>query len=114
MAQDWQAFPSGYSTGIDSIGRTYVDETESIGTPADPPATDVAEPNSAFSLLKGICAELDVPAGSGVGVVNTSSRVFADPVATLGEMDDPAATGSAAQRFSAISLLKGILAQAGI
>lgn len=114
MAQAWQAFPSSISTGINAVDRTFVNAPESIGAPGDAAATSASAENSAFSLLKGICAGLDVPAGTGDGAVNTSARVFADPVATLGEMDDPAATGSAAQRFTAISLLKGILAQAGI
>lgn len=115
MAQDWQAFPSGIpSSGINSVDRTWVDQPESIGTPGDAAATAQNSTNSAFSLLKGMCAELGIAAGSGLGDVNDNAKVYGDPLVTLGEMSDAPAIGSAAQSFSAISLLKGILAQAGI
>jgi hypothetical protein len=111
---DWQAFPSASSTGVNSVPDTYIDPPESIGTPGDPVASEQNSTNAAFSLMKGMCAGLGVPAGSGAGDVNDNSKVYADPLVTLGGMDDAPAIGSAAQRFTAISLLKGILAQAGI
>jgi hypothetical protein len=114
MAQDWQAFPSAISTGVNTVADTFIEPPESIGTPGDAVATVNNSTNSAFSLLKGMCAELDIAAGSGTGDTNDNGKVYGDPLMTLGETSDAAASGSAAQRFSAISLLKGILAQAGI
>jgi hypothetical protein len=114
MAPTWQAYPSRISTGVNGLPDTYIDAPESIGSPADAKATANNSTNSAFALLKGMCSELSVADGSGAGVTNTAPKVYGDPLVTLGEMSDGAATGSAAQSFSAISLLKGILAQAGL
>lgn len=107
----WSAYPSRVTTGINSIPDTYVHAVESIGTPDDAPAMESNNTNSGFALLKGICASFGLEAGSGQGDVNDSANIFADLLVTLGEQSDPVATGSAAQRFSAISLLKGILNQ---
>jgi hypothetical protein len=108
----WQAYPSAISTGVNAADRTLVDPGETIGLPSDRPATDVDEENSAFALLKGIARGLGVPAGSGDAVVNNNRKVFGDPLATLGEMSDAAATDT--DRGSAISLLKGIVAVTGV
>lgn len=108
----WRAYPSGWSTGVNSVPDTVVDPPESIGTPSDAAALVNNETNSAFSLLKGMCRELGIAAGSGAGAVNTSPKVFGDPEATLGARSDAPATSTG--RWSAISFLKGILAQAGI
>lgn len=107
---DWQAFPSGSSTGINAAARALVDPFESIGTPADPPATDVDDDNSAFSLMKGILAGLGLPAGAGSGTVHIRPSVYTDPLAALGDPGDAAATVPSA-RNTAISLLKGIFAE---
>lgn len=113
MAQAWQAFPSGVaSNGVNAVDRTWVDPPESIGQPIDSPATSVSAENSAFALLKGIASELGVPAGTGAGDINNNSKVYGDPLETLGEMSDPPATGTG--RNSAISLMKGILTNAGL
>lgn len=104
----WKAYPSAITTGVNSAGRTLVDPPESIGSPGDAAATDVTVENSAFALLKGICRELGIPTGSGDGDVNTSPKLYRDPLATLGEMSDAAATD--VEHASAISLLKGIAA----
>lgn len=112
MAPSWQAYPSAVTTGVNSIPDTVVDPPESIGTPGDAVATSVNSTNSAFAMLKGICSGLGVPAGSGGAVVNTYPKIFGDPLVTLGEMDDPPATDTG--RWSAISLMKGILVGLGI
>jgi hypothetical protein len=111
MAQ-WRAYPSAWSTGVNNADRTWVDAPESVGRPTDAAASDVTANNSAFALGKGILFALDVPAGSGNADTNDNAKVYADPLVTLGETSDVAAidTGS----HSAISFLKGILAQAGI
>lgn len=112
MAQAWQAFPSGIrASGINAVDRTWVDPPESIGRPSDEPATTVSVENSAFALLKGMAHELDIPVGTGDADTNNNGKVYGDPLATLGAMSDPPATGT--DRNSAISLLKGILTIAG-
>lgn len=108
----WRAYPSRITTEINSIPDPFVDAPESIGTPGDAAATANNSTNSAFSLMKGMCTELGITAGSGAGAVNTYPPVAADLEATLGLMSDTAATDTGSH--SAISLLKGILAQAGI
>lgn len=108
----WTAYPSGWSNGVNSIPDTYIEPPESIGTPADATATDVTAENSAFSLVKGMLSGLGISAGSGTGDTNDNAKVYADPLAMLGEMDDAAATDTGSH--SAISYLKGILAQAGL
>lgn len=113
MAQDWQAFPSSTSTGINRYTRTEVDPVESVGAPTDAAATDVSAENSAISLAKAMLRELGVSAGAGDAVVNTSRRIEADPYLSLGDVTDPPATNTTAA-WSAISLLKGICAQAGL
>jgi hypothetical protein len=105
----WQAYPSAISNGVNAADRTLVDPGETIGLPSDRPATDVDVENSMFALLKGIAAGLGVPAGSGDAAVNTNTKTFVDPITTLGETNDAAATGT--DRQSAISLLKGITAR---
>lgn len=102
--------PSNWSTGINSTDRTFVDPIESIGTTGDAAADSVSDENSAISLLKGIAVGMNVPAGSGDAAVNDSAKVYADPLETLGGMDDPAAADTNEQ--SAISLMKGLLATA--
>lgn len=72
---EWQAYPSRVTTGVNSLPNTYVDGVESVGSPRDAAATEINSTNSMFAVLKGICACLDVPAGSGSGLTNTS-RVF--------------------------------------
>ena len=115
MAQAWQAFPSGIPpNGVNAVERTWVDPPESIGEPGDAPATSVLVENSAFALAKGMLAGLGVAAGSGGGDINDNAKVFADPIVTLGTRGDAPATGAASESASAISLLKGILAEAGI
>lgn len=112
MAPAWHAYPSGRTTEINSIPDTFIDPPESIGTTADAVATSNNSTNSAFSLLKGICAGLGVPAGTGDGAVNTNPKLFHDPLVTLGEMDDAPATDTG--RWSAISLMKGVLVELGL
>ena len=107
----WVAYPSSTNNGVRGPTRSLVDPVESIGTPFDSPATSQHDQNSAFSLLKGICSHLGVPVGSGQGEVNTSANIYADPLATLGDMNDAPATDTGAH--SAISLMKGILTTAG-
>lgn len=109
---DWSAYPSGWSTGVNSVPDTFIDAPESIGTPGDATATSVVIENSAFSLAKGIMAALGVAAGSGAGDTNNNAKIYADPMVTLGRRDDAPATSTGS--WSAISMLKGILAQAGI
>lgn len=112
MAQDWQAFPSGIpSNGINSVGRTLVDEPESIGRPGEAPATDVTVENSAFALLAGICVGLGLTTGA-VADTNNSERLFNDPLVTLGTPEDDAAADTGAH--SAIAFMKGILVSAGL
>lgn len=108
----WQAYPSGSTTNTDNTPNTYIDGFESVGSPHDAAATAVNSTNSMFALLKGACAGLGVPVGSGSGLTNISPRVFHDPKVTLGEVSDaPAAdTGT----HSAIALMKGILSLTGV
>jgi hypothetical protein len=108
-----EQFETGYTTGKNAPARPLVQPDESIGVPHEAPATDVADENSAFALLKGMAAALGVPEGSGFADVNDASRVNPDPLATLGSIDDAAAT-DAAEPNSAISLLKGICAELGL
>jgi len=113
MAQAWQAFPSGIpSNGVNSVERTLVDPPESIGTPHDATATSISDENSVFSLLKGMVANLSVAVGTGSGDTNNNSKIYGDPLETLGARSDAPATDTG--RWSAISLLKGICAQAGL
>ena len=107
----WIAHPSRITNDINSVERTYVDEQESIGSPADAPATDVSAENSFFSLLKGIATNLGLAPGSG-GDVNDNGKIYADPLVTLGQMSDPRATDTGS--WSAISLLKGIAHNMGL
>jgi hypothetical protein len=112
--QIWQPFPSGIpSNGLNS-GEQYLDGAKVVGLPDDPIATNLAESNSMFSIAKGIADQLGVPTGSGEAVVDDNPKNLIDLTVTLGDPTDPAATGDAAGSWSAISLLKGILAQAGI
>lgn len=106
-------FPAGSTTGVSVLDRTHVQPMESIGTPGDAPATDVADENSAFALVKGILVGLGIPAGSGAGVVNPNPHIYPDPLVTLGREDDPVATDPAGVN-SAISLLKGCCAAMGL
>lgn len=106
-------YPSGVSNHVDSNRRTFVDVVESIGSPSDDATSDVTEPNSAFSLAKGILSGLGV--GAGAGTANSGNVLRGAPVSlerALGNPNDAPATDDSA--WSAISLLKGILAQAGI
>lgn len=109
-----QNIASSWSTGINSTDRTYVDPSESIGDPADAEATDVADENSAFALVKGICAGMGIPAGSGDALVNDDPHVYVDPLETLGDMTDGPTVGSGSEPWSAISLMKGILVTTGL
>lgn len=112
MARPWQAFPSAFSNGINALDRTWVDGPESLGGPGDAAATSVSAENSAFSLLKGIAAGMGVPVGSGDADVNDNAKIYADPLAMLGEMDDAPATDIGSN--TAIALMKGILANSGL
>lgn len=114
MAQSWQAFPSAVTNSVNSYDRTVVEPPESIGKPTDAAATDVADENSMFSLGKGMLDGLGVAAGSGDGAVNTDPHVFVDPIDSLGAMDDAPADDDGSGDWTAIALLKGVLAQAGI
>lgn len=114
MAQDWQAFPAGSTNSVNVYTRTVVDPVESVGEPSDDAATSQNSTNTAIALGKGMLAGLGVSAGSGAATVNTSSRLMGDPVRSLGAMDDPPATGDGSDDWSAISLLKGICATAGL
>jgi len=105
-------FPSGWSTGVNGTDRTWVEPPESLGTPADAPATEQNETNSAFALAKGILANLGLR-DSDDEPVNTIHKVNPDLLASLGSPNDPPAT-NATGNWSAISLLKGILSHAGI
>lgn len=104
---------SGVSDNTTSESRKFVDYVETIGKPSDPVATSVSDPNSAFSLMKGILAELGVAAGSGAGDVNNNANIYPDLIRTLGEPDDAAAV-SVSVRRSAISVLKGICSRLGL
>jgi len=108
----WQSYPSAATTGINSLPDTYIDGFESVGSPLDAAATSNNSTNSMFALLKGCCAGLGVPAGSGAGITNTSRKVFHDPERALGEKSDAPSTGTGT--YSAIALLKGILSSAGL
>jgi ribose 5-phosphate isomerase RpiB len=110
---EWQAYPSAFSTGVNRAGRTLVDPPESIGSPSDTPATDLADENSVFSLLKAALSDLGVPAGTGTGVVNAAPKVFGDLLATLGDISD-APAASIADSASAIALTKRVLEAAGL
>lgn len=107
-----QDIPSNFSTGINDPNGTLVDPERSIGSPFDDAAVAQADDNSAFTLLKGIAAGLNVPAGSGAGDINDAAKLHADPLLTLGDMTDAPAVST--EEGSAISYLKGILAVAGI
>jgi hypothetical protein len=109
---EWQAYPSRVTTEVNSLPNTVIDGVESVGSPRDAAATENNSTNSMFALLKGACAGLGVPAGSGAGMTNTSPKVFQEPVMALGEMSDAPATDTGAH--SAIALMKGILSSAGI
>lgn len=114
MAPTWQAYPSGFTTEINSIPDTFIHPPESLGTPADAPATDPTAENSIFSMLKTCVAVLgNIPAGSGDATVNAAPKVFGDPRRTLGEMDD-AAVIDATAIASVIALTKGVLTKAGV
>jgi len=104
-------FPSGWSTGKNSTDRTLVEPAESIGTPADAPATENNDTNSAFALLKGMLANLGLRADS--DEPEEARRYNVVSIASLGSPNDPPAT-NATGNWSAISLLKGILSAAGI
>ena len=69
--------------------------------------------NSAFALLKGIASLLGVPTGSGAADINDNGKVYPDPLATLGDRTDAAAT-VAADPNSAIAMLKGIAGELGL
>lgn len=114
MAQDWQAFPSAFTNGYRGPADTFIDPVESLGTPADAAATEQNSTNSAFALAKGILAKLGVPAGSGTATTNLTPLNFVDAHVALGSMSDPPATGNGSGAWSAISLLKGTLAKAGL
>jgi hypothetical protein len=68
--------------------------------------------NSVFALLKGCCVGLEIPVGTGDGMTNTTPKVFHEPELALGEMSDIPATDTGTH--SAIAMMKGILALAGI
>ncbi|MCL4712169.1 MAG: hypothetical protein KJZ73_13080 [Pseudorhodoplanes sp.] len=112
MAKNWRSYPSAMTNGVNDYDRTVVDPVESIGTPGDARATSNNSTNSAFALLKGMCTGLGLPDDSGA-VVNTSQKVFGSPLTTLGDMDDAPAT-SPDGRWSAISLMKGLLSTGGL
>ncbi len=95
-----------------AVARGYVEPPESIGSPADAPATAVTDRVSLFALAKGILAALGVSAGDGTAVLAPHPQAYFDPLASLGKPDDAAAGDS--QPHSAIALLKGILARAGV
>ena len=106
-------FPAGSRTGVSVLVRTLVQPWESIGTPADAVATDVADDNSALSLAKGIAVALFVPAGAGEGIVNPNPHINPDLLTTLGREGDPVAVDPDGVN-SAISLLKGCCAILGL
>ncbi len=105
----WRAYPSRVTTEVNRLPDTVIDGYESVGSPRDAVAT---ENNSVFSLLKGCCAGLAVPAGVGAGITNTTPKIFHDPELALGEMSDARATDTGTH--SAIAFLKGILRLAEI
>jgi hypothetical protein len=109
----WTAYPSGFTSGINSLPNTFIDPVETIGSTADARATNINAENSAISLMKGILDGVGLPAGSGAGMTNTSAGVFPDLEVTLGLMSD-AATTDPSEPTSAISMLKGILNVMGI
>jgi hypothetical protein len=108
-----ETFESGFSTRVNRYDRPFVEPPESLGSPHDAPATDIDASNSAFALLKGIAAALGVPAGSGDGAVNPTPDIRIDPVRTLGDRTDAAATVPG-DRNSAIALLKGMCVELGL
>jgi hypothetical protein len=112
MAQTHE-LPSAWATGVGSLNRTVVEWTETIGKTSDPAATVQNSTNSAISLMKGMLTTLGLAAGSGNGAVNSNANVFPNLIVSLGERDDAAAT-VAANRNTAISLLKGIAAGVGL
>lgn len=88
---------------------------EALGDPSDPPATAVTDTDSAFAYLKGIAARLGLPVGEGTALLNDddSRHQPADLASAIGQMTDSPATMSAGD-WSAIALLKGILAIRGV
>lgn len=105
-----QTYPGGFATGVSGTDRPLVDPPESIGTPFDDAATAQNTTNSAFALMKGALAGLGFPASS-ADETNPNNKFVSDPLAALGDGDDPPATNTT-DDWSAISLLKGILSQA--
>jgi hypothetical protein len=108
----WQAYPSRVTTEVNSLPNTVIDGYESIGSPRDAAAIEQNSTNSMFALLKGCCAGLGVPVGSGAGVTNTTPKVFHDPELALGEMSDTPAAD--AGTHSAVAFMKGILVRVGL
>jgi hypothetical protein len=108
----WRAYPSGFTTEINAVGRTVVDPMESIGHPGVAKATAINTTNSAFAYLKGIASQLGTADGTGAGAVNSRPPLFNDMLRVLGERSDPPATDTGS--WSAISLLKGIAAGVGV
>jgi hypothetical protein len=108
----WRAYPSRVTTEVNSLPNTVIDGYESVGSPRDAAATGTNSTNSVFALLKGCCAELGVPAGSGAGMTNTTPKVFQYPELALGEMSDAPADDTGTR--SAIALMKGILRVTGV
>lgn len=108
----WRAYPSRVTTEVNSLPDTFIDGYETVGSPRDAAATVQNSTNSMFALLKGCCAGLGVPAGSGTGITETTPKIIHEPELALGEMSDARATDTGTH--SAISFLKGILRLAEI
>jgi hypothetical protein len=108
----WRAYPSGQTTEVNSIPNTVVDPTESLGHPGVAKATGANNStNTAFALLKGICANLAVSDGAVTDTVRSRPPESHDIGRLVGSKGDPVATDTGT--WSLISILKGIANQVG-
>jgi hypothetical protein len=108
----WRAYPSAVTTGVNDIPRTVVEPTESLGYPGVAKATGANNStNTAFALLKGICAGLAVADGSVSDTVRTRPPEAYDIGRLVGSKGDPVATDTGT--WSLVSVLKGIADQLG-